>query len=583
MLKELQKLMKKEKIDYYIVPTDDDHQSENVGEYFQARKYLSGFTGSAGTLLVTQKEAFLWTDGRYFIQAAKELRDDVKLMKMNTEGYPTLLEYLAKNVQSYQTVGFDGKTMNTKFVYNLMDSFTFDVNIECCDLITPVWKNRPEMSCNKAYLYDIQYHGIEANEKIDMIREYMEVNNCNAHVITALDDIAWIFNIRGSDIDSTPVVLAYALITMDDAYLYLQDEAYDEDIKNALKDQGVTIRDYYDIYDDVYEIEGTVLLDLANINYELMSMIQCDVVDGKNPSQYFKSIKNKVEIKNTINAHIKDGAAVTKFMYWLKKNIGKIDMDEISVADKLTEIREAMPLCLESSFPPISAYGENAALMHYHATKEHCAKLEPHGFYLVDSGGHYYDGSTDITRTFVLGEITDTMKKHFTLVFKGMMNLQRAKFLYGQTGIDLDCLARFPMWNEGIDYQCGTGHGVGHLLCIHEGPNEFRPKPRTGTPVALEAGMITTDEPGIYLEGQYGIRLENELLCQYDVKNEYGQFMSFKCLTMAPIDLDGINVDMLAYDEKEALNAYHQEVYEKVSPYLTEEEKEWLKEYTRKI
>ena len=274
--------MKKEKIDYYIIPTDDDHQSENVGEYFQARKYFSGFTGSAGTLLVTQKNAYLWTDGRYFIQAANELYDGIELMKMNTEGYPSLLEFLASHVQSYQTVAFDGKTMNTKFVYNLSDSFTFDVNIECCDLVTPIWKDRPEMSCNKAYLYDIKYHGIEANEKIDMIREYMEVNNCNAHVITSLDDIAWIYNIRGTDIESTPVVLSYALITMDNAYLYLQDEAYDNELKEALKTQGITIRDYYDIYDDAYEIEGTVLLDLENINYELMSMIRCDVVDGKN-------------------------------------------------------------------------------------------------------------------------------------------------------------------------------------------------------------------------------------------------------------------------------------------------------------
>lgn len=583
MIKELQKLMKKENIDYYIIPTDDDHQSENVGDYFQARKYFSGFTGSAGTLLVTLNEAFLWTDGRYFIQASKELYPSVQLMKMNTEGYPSLLEYLSDHVQSYQTVGFDGKTMNTKFVYDLMDSFSFDVQIDCVDLITPLWKDRPAMACHKAYLYDLKYHGIETNEKLKMIREYMSLNECQSHVITALDDIAWIFNIRGTDIESTPVVLSYALITLDDAYLYLQDEAYDENIKEELVKQGVCIKGYYDIYDDVSSLEGTVLLDLANINYELMSRIECEVVDTQNPSQYFKSIKNKVEIENTIQAHIKDGVAVTKFMYWLKTNIGKIDMDEVSAANKLTEIRKSMPLCLDSSFTPISAYGENAALMHYHADEKNCTQLQPKGFYLVDSGGHYLDGSTDITRTFVLGEVSDIMKKHFTLVLKGMLNLQRAKFLYGQTGIDLDCIARFPMWNEGIDYQCGTGHGVGHLLCIHEGPNEFRPKPRHGHPVVLEAGMITTDEPGIYLEGQYGIRLENELLCQYDIKNEYGQFMSFHCLTLAPIDLDGINVEMLAYDEKEALNRYHQEVYEKLSPYLDEEEKEWLKTYTRAI
>ena len=583
MIKELQKLMKQQNINYYIIPTDDDHQSENVGEYFQARKYFSGFTGSAGVLLVTLDKSYLWTDGRYFIQAEKELYEGIELMKMNTEGYPSLLEFLATNVKEDETVAFDGKTMNTKFVYNLMDSVDFHMNIECSDLITPVWQDRPEMSHEKAYLYDIQYQGIETKEKIEMIREYMEANECDSHVITALDDIAWIFNIRGRDIESTPVVLAYALITLDDAYLYLQDDAYDEEIKNELANQGVVIRDYYDIYDDAYELDGTVLLDLANINYELMNQIDCDVVDAPNPSQYFKSIKNKVEIKNTINAHIKDGVAVTKFMYWLKKNINEIEIDEISAAEVLTQFRAQQDLFIEPSFTTISAYEENAALMHYHATKENCTKLQPKGFLLVDSGGHYYDGTTDITRTFVLGDITDIQRKHFTLVLKGMLNLQRAKFLYGQTGIDLDCIARYPMWNEGIDYQCGTGHGVGHLLCVHEGPNEFRPKPRTGTPVVLEEGMLTTDEPGIYLEGQYGIRLENELLCQKDIKNEYGQFMSFKCLTLAPIDLDGIDVNMLAYDEKEALNAYHKKVYETISPYLDDNEKEWLKQYTRSI
>ncbi len=583
MIKKLQQLMKEKNIHYYIIPTDDDHQSENVGEYFQARKYFSGFTGSAGTLLVTLNNAFLWTDGRYFIQAAKELSDDIKLMKMNTEGYPSLLEFLSQNIKEDETLAFDGKVMNASFVYQLESLVSYPLHIECIDLITPLWKDRPAMSCEKAFLYDKKYHGMETKDKLSQIREYMNEEKCDAHLIASLDDIAWIFNIRGYDIKCTPVVLAYALIHQDSAYLYMQDNAYDETITSELKKQGVTVKGYYDVYKDVKALNGQVLVDLSNVNYELASSLNCDVVDENNPSQYLKCIKNEVEVKNTIQAHIKDGVAVTKFMYWLKNNVGKIEMNEINTAEYLTSLRAKQDLFIEPSFSTISAYGKNAALMHYHATKEHASPLENKGFLLVDSGGQYYDGTTDITRTFVLGEISDIQKKHFTLVLKGMLNLQRIKFLHGQTGIDLDVLSRAPMWNEGIDYQCGTGHGVGHLLCVHEGPNEFRPKSRTGCPVALQVGMITTDEPGIYLEGQYGIRLENELLCQKDIKNEYGQYMSFKCLTMVPLDLDGIDETMLSYDEKLALNDYHKTVYQTISPYLTKKEKAWLQKYTREI
>ncbi len=599
MIKKLQELMKENNINYYIIPTDDDHQSENVGEYFQARKYFSGFTGSAGTLLVTQDKAYLWTDGRYFIQAANELYDGIELMKMNTEGYPSLTEFLCKHLITFMdddslndVLAFDGKTMNAQFIFDLENKlFNQKLNIKCIDLITPIWKNRPPMSCSKAFVYETEYNGKETKDKLKEIREYMSKlenddfigEKCNSHLITTLDDIAWIFNIRGRDIECTPVVLAYALITLDHAYLYLQDDAYDETFKEKMNEQGVTIKSYYDIYKDVKELSGSILLDFSNVNYELASMINCDCINGRNPSQYLKCIKNETEISNTIHAHIKDGVAVTKFMYWLKNNIGKIDIDELGAADYLTSLRAQQDLFIEPSFTTISAYQENAALMHYHPTKIHSSKLEAKGLLLVDSGGQYYDGTTDITRTFVLGDITDNQRKHFTLVLKGMIDLQKIKFLYGQTGIDLDVLARAPMWNEGIDYQCGTGHGVGHLLCVHEGPNEFRPKSRYGQPVALEEGMITTDEPGIYLEGEYGIRLENELLCQKDIKNEYGQFMSFRCLTLVPIDLDGIDPTLLSYDEKIALNDYHQKVYDTISPFLNNEEKEWLKKYTRNI
>lgn len=584
MIKEFQELLKDKHIDYYIVPTDDDHQSETVGDYYQARAYLSGFTGSAGTLLVTPNEAYLWTDGRYFIQAAKELYDGITLMKMGQKGVPTLLEFLVEHVQDHEVIAFDGQTMTCHFVLDLEKHLQKDYQIQCIDFMQEFWKDRPQRSCEKAFLYDIQYHGLAAHEKIEIILEYMKENDCQSHIIASLDDIAWTFNIRGNDIPCSPVVLAFALITNERSYLYLQKGSYDLEMVKALQQENVIIKDYQDIYQDAHELTGRVLLSTKHINYQLFEAIQCQVVDGMNPSQAFKSIKNDVEIQNSQNAHIKDGVAMTKFMYWLKNNYVKIDMDEMSVSDKVLEFRQQQDLFIEPSFTTICAWKDNAALMHYHPTKEQYSPIDQDGMLLIDSGGQYMDGTTDITRTFVLGQITPIQKKHFTMVLQGMLTLQNAHFLHGCTGQSLDILARSPMWSEDIDYQCGTGHGVGHLLNVHEGPQGFRYKLRSmDENVTLEPGMNITDEPGIYLEGQYGIRIENELLCVKGVENEYGQFLHFEPLTFVPIDLDAIEVDMLSQKEKNWLNQYHQEVYDKISPYLNEDEKQWLKDYTKAI
>lgn len=584
MIKEFQELLKDKHIDYYIVPTDDDHQSETVGDYYQARAYLSGFTGSAGTLLVTPNEAYLWTDGRYFIQAAKELYDGITLMKMGQKGVPTLLEFLVEHVQDHEVIAFDGQTMTCHFVLDLEKHLQKDYQIQCIDFMQEFWKDRPQRSCEKAFLYDIQYHGLAAHEKIEIILEYMKENDCQSHIIASLDDIAWTFNIRGNDIPCSPVVLAFALITNERSYLYLQKGSYDLEMVKALQQENVIIKDYQDIYQDAHELTGRVLLSTKHINYQLFEAIQCQVVDGMNPSQAFKSIKNDVEIQNSQNAHIKDGVAMTKFMYWLKNNYEKIDMDEMSVSDKVLEFRQQQDLFIEPSFTTICAWKDNAALMHYHPTKEQYSPIDQDGMLLIDSGGQYMDGTTDITRTFVLGQITPIQKKHFTMVLQGMLTLQNAHFLHGCTGQSLDILARSPMWSEDIDYQCGTGHGVGHLLNVHEGPQGFRYKLRSmDENVTLEPGMNITDEPGIYLEGQYGIRIENELLCVKGVENEYGQFLHFEPLTFVPIDLDAIEVDMLSQKEKNWLNQYHQEVYDKISPYLNEDEKQWLKDYTKAI
>ena len=584
MIKDFQQLLKDKNIQFYIVPTDDDHQSETVGDYYQARAYLSGFTGSAGTLLVMQDEAYLWTDGRYFIQAAKELYEGITLMKSGQKGVPTLLEFLKDHVQKQDTIAFDGQTMTCQFVLDMEKEIQVPYHIECIDLMEDYWKDRPQRSCEKAFLYDIQYHGLSTHQKIEKIVDVMKEHHCDAHIMTTLDDIAWTFNIRGNDIPCSPTVLAFALITLDQSYLYLQKGSYDLEMVKAFQKENVIIKEYLDIYQDARQLKGRVLLSQAHINYALYQCLDCEIVNQMNPSQMMKAIKNDVEIENSKNAHIKDGVAMTKFMYWLKKNYGKIPMDEMSISHQVLQFRQQQDLFIEPSFTTICAWKDNAALMHYHPTENQYTTLDQDGMLLIDSGGQYMDGTTDITRTFVLGHITDMQKKHFTMVLQGMLTLQNAHFLYGCTGQSLDILARSPMWSEDIDYQCGTGHGVGHLLNVHEGPQGFRYKLRSlSENITLEPGMNITDEPGIYLEGQYGIRIENELLCVKGTENEYGQFLHFEPLTFVPIDLDAVEVSLLSPKEKNWLNQYHQEVYEKISPYLTDEEKDWLKEYTRAI
>lgn len=584
MIKDFQQLLKDKNIQFYIVPTDDDHQSETVGDYYQARAYLSGFTGSAGTLLVMQDEAYLWTDGRYFIQAAKELYEGITLMKSGQKGVPTLLEFLKDHVQKQDTIAFDGQTMTCQFVLDMEEEIQVPYHIECIDLMEDYWKDRPQRSCEKAFLYDIQYHGLSTHQKIEKIVDVMKEHHCDAHIMTTLDDIAWTFNIRGNDIPCSPTVLAFALITLDQSYLYLQKGSYDLEMVKAFQKENVIIKEYLDIYQDARQLKGRVLLSQAHINYALYQCLDCEIVNQMNPSQMMKAIKNDVEIENSKNAHIKDGVAMTKFMYWLKKNYGKIPMDEMSISHQVLQFRQQQDLFIEPSFTTICAWKDNGALMHYHPTENQYTTIDQDGMLLIDSGGQYMDGTTDITRTFVLGHITDMQKKHFTMVLQGMLTLQNAHFLHGCTGQSLDILARSPMWSEDIDYQCGTGHGVGHLLNVHEGPQGFRYKLRSlSENITLEPGMNITDEPGIYLEGQYGIRIENELLCVKGTENEYGQFLHFEPLTFVPIDLDAVDESLLSQKEKNWLNQYHQEVYEKISPYLTDEEKDWLKEYTRAI
>lgn len=586
----LRAIMKREGIDYYYIPTADFHESEYVVEYFKARKFITGFTGSAGVAVIGQEEAWLWTDGRYFIQAATQIEGSgFGLMKMGQEGVPTVMQYLGEKLQEGQCIGFDARVVNTndakefaKIAAKKHGSLKIDK-----DLLDEVWTDRPALVHQPADVLKDEFNGESTASKLARVREQMEKEEAQYHIISTLDDIAWILNVRGNDIPHVPVVLSFLVIGKEDAMWFVEENALSDAVKEMAAECGITIRPYEDVYAYAATIpeNSTVLLDKRKVNYRITNALSetVHIVSKANPSQLMKAIKNEIELENTRKAHLLDGIAVTKFMYWLKKNVGKIPMDEVSVSDYLQSLREQMEGYRDISFDTIAGYNANAAMMHYKAEPDTAAKLEPQGMLLVDSGGHYDTGTTDITRTFVLGPISDIQKKHFTMVVKSNLNLANVKFLYGCNGISLDVICREPIWKENLDYQCGTGHGVGYLLNVHEGPNSFRWQYRPGFDNPFEAGMITTDEPGIYLQDQYGIRTENELICVKGEKNQYGQFMGFENITYVPIDLDGIDKQYLNAEDVKQLNDYHKMVYEKISPYMTPEENEWLKEYTREI
>lgn len=588
----LRKFMEEKNIDAYMIPSSDNHQSEYVGDYFKSREFISGFNGSAGTVIVTKDEAGLWTDGRYFIQAESQLEGStIKLFKMGQEGCPTTEEYLYKNIPEGGTLGFDGRVISAREGATLAEKLSKKgIKIEYqYDLIDSIWPDRPALSDSKAFLLDVKYCGESFSSKLARLREKMSEKGTSTHVITTLDDIAWLFNIRGGDVKYNPVVLSYAVITLKEVYLFVDESKLNEEILDELAKENVQIKPYNDVYEFVKNIDKTekVLLDGTKLSYTIYNNIPCEVekVDEFNPVMFFKAQKNEVELENIRNSHVKDGVAFTKFMYWLKKNVGKMEITEISATQKLEDLRREQEGFFEPSFNTIAAYKEHAAMMHYSATPESNYKLEAEGLFLVDSGGQYYDGTTDITRTTVLGPISDELKLHFTSVARGMINLSKAKFLYGCRGYNLDILSRSCMWNMGIDYQCGTGHGIGFVLNVHEAPNGFRWRvvPERFDSAVLEEGMVTTNEPGIYIEGSHGIRTENEIVVRKAEKNFYGQFMEFEVVTLAPIDLDGIVPELMNKDEKDYLNWYHKLVYDKISPFLTDEEREWLKVYTRAI
>ncbi len=582
--------MKETGIDAYLIPTDDFHGSEYVGEYFKCRKYITGFNGSAGTAVIMQDMAGLWTDGRYFIQAANQLEGTgITLFKMGEPEVPTVHEFLEKNLTQGMCLGFDGRTISAKEALELekiLDKNGVSLSVDH-DLVGDIWEDRPALSCEPVMELDVKWTGESRAGKIARIRKAMEEKGAGAFVLTSLDDIAWLLNIRGGDVHCCPVVLSYLVMTQKEIKLFANEKAFPAEVLDALAKDGITLLPYDSIYQYVktFAKDMTVLLCKQKANSRLVSNIPAEVkiLDEENLTLLPKAIKNPVEVENERIAHIKDGVALTKFIYWLKKNVGKIPMTELSAEEKLYSFRAQQENFIDNSFDPIISYGTHAAIVHYFATPETDIPIEPRSFVLADTGGNYYEGTTDTTRTIVMGPVTDEEKKYFTAVLRGMLNLGNAKVRYGCTGAHLDCLARGPLWELGKDFNHGTGHGVGYLLNVHEGPNNFRWKIVPGNTAVLEEGMITSDEPGYYVEDGFGIRHENLIVCRKAEKTEYGQFMCFEFLTMVPFDLDAVVPEQMTAHERELLNNYHAQVYEKISPYLDEDERVWLKEATRAI
>lgn len=591
-LSALRTLMEEKGIDAYLIPTDDFHASEYVGEYFKCRKYMTGFTGSAGTAIVTQGMAGLWTDARYFIQAERQIEGSgVTLFKMGEPGVVSVHEFLEQNLKEGQCLGFDGRTVSAKEADELskkLEKFGVNMNRDL-DLVGEVWTDRPALSAEPVKELEVKWAGKSRADKLSEIRTAMEEKKADVFVLTSLDDIVWLLNIRGGDVPCNPVVLSYLAMTQEEVFLFANDSIFPQEVKEALSADGVKLLAYNDIYEWIKTVETgkTVLMSKAKVNSRLAGNVPegVQILDEVNLTLLPKAIKNPVEVENMKIAHIKDGVAVTKFMYWLKKNVGTLPMTEISAGEYLNQLRLQQENSMGNSFEPIISYGEHAAMNHYSATPETDIAIEAHGLLLADTGGQYLEGTTDITRTFAMGPVTDEQKKMFTAVLRGTLNLAAAKFLYGCSGLNLDYLARGPLWEMGLDFKHGTGHGVGYYLNVHEGPNSFhwRVTPGRNAAAVLEEGMITSDEPGYYVEGEYGIRHENMIVCKIAEKNEFGQFMCFEHLTLVPFDLDAIVPEQMSEKERELLNSYHAEVYAKISPYLEADEREWLGEATRAI
>lgn len=595
-LSALRRLMADKGIDAYLIVSDDDHASEYVGDYFKCREFLSGFDGSAGSLVITQTEAGLWTDGRYFLQAREQLGGTgITLQKMGEPDVPAIPAYLASVLQDGQCLGYDGRTIRAGYAAEIEAALAGKQirYVQTEDLVGQIWKDRPPFPEHPVWILPDSYVGRSRAEKLAMVRKQMEQAGAERYLLASLDDIAWLYNIRGNDIAYNPVVLSYTIIEQEQAILYGTLSAFSDEVRKQLEADSILLRPYLQVYEDLKALaaESSVMLDPSTSNVALLSCIPegVKVIRQTNPTTLFKAVKMPEEMENERKAHVQDGVAVTKLIYWLKQMQDSQELKEGKITEqvvrkKLEALRKEREGYLDQSFAPIIAAGAHGAIVHYEPTEATDIPLVEHSFVLMDTGGQYWQGTTDITRTVSIGTLTGTQKAHYTAVLRGNLNLGAARFKHGCTGMNLDVLARTPLWELGLDYNHGTGHGVGYLLNVHEGPNAIRFKEAGGKAGAvLEEGMITSNEPGLYLEGQYGIRVENLVLCKKAEQTEYGQFMEFETLTMVPHDRAAILPEQMSKRELALLNAYHKTVYETISPYLTEEERKWLKEETREI
>ncbi|MCD8223955.1 MAG: aminopeptidase P family protein [Clostridiales bacterium] len=586
----LREHMKPGKIDAYLVPTADYHESEYVGDHFKCREYITGFTGSAGTALITRDWAGLWTDGRYFIQAAAQLAGSgVELMKQGQPNVPTLEEYLETHMPEGGILGFDGRSVNARMGENLERRLAAkNVSLACTeDLIGEIWEDRPRLSEEPLWVLDERYAGRPAANKIAALRAEMKYAGASVHLLTTLDDIMWLLNVRGGDIPHNPVALCYVAVTEWDLLLFINEKIVPPPVLDYLIRLGVELQPYQHVYDYVSGLrDERVLLEKSKVNYLILHDLDASntVIDRMNPTVMAKAVKNDIEIANMRAAHVKDGVAMVKFIYWLKHEVGHTKISECDAADYLDQLRREQG-AMDESFDTISAYGANAAMCHYHAEAKSCAMLEPKGFYLVDSGGQYLEGTTDVTRTIALGPLTDEEREHYTLVLISMLRLGNVRFLSGCSGLSLDYVAREPFWQRGLDFNHGTGHGVGYLLNVHERPVgiRYRVVPERQDSAPFAPGMICSDEPGIYIEGSHGIRTENMVCCQRAEKTEYGQFLRFEFLTLVPIDVEPLRLELMEDEDIRHLNEYHRLVYDELAPLLTAEEAGWLREATRPV
>ena len=586
----LRNYMRKNNLDAYIIPMTDPHMSEYVADHWRAIKWFSGFSGSTATIVVSQKFAGLWTDSRYFIQAEEQLKGSgIELVKLKIPHTPEYINWLTNNLEKNAQVGFDGRIFSYGLAMQMQESFTRK-NIQLkagFDFIGEYWKERPEVPKNEIFEHNLEFAGKSRSEKISLLRSKMLEKQADYHLLSSLDDIAWLFNLRGSDIMYNPLFISFALISQNQSILFVDDQKLSATLKEKLIADKIIIKAYSEIYSFLNEVKEkkAIIADLSKTNYALYKSIpdNLDIINQISIVTALKSVKNKTEKENIRKVHVKDGVAMVKFLFWLDNNIGKEQISEISAGEKLLEFRKQQDKFFGESFGVISAYGAHAAMPHYSATKESNINLKPESFYLIDSGGQYFDGTTDITRTVMLGNPTEEEKRDFTLALKGTINLAMCIFPYGTKGIQLDAIARKPLWDNYMNYGHGTGHGVGFFLNVHEGPQSISTR-NAGIPEeTLEPGMYLSDEPAFYREGKHGIRIENLILVCSDTENDFGKFLKFETVTLCPIDTKPIETSLLTEKERNWLNEYHKTVYNKLAAHLDDEEKNWLKEKTKAI